>query len=157
MAGVPPLSVYELRLPNVEQVEISPDGAKLAIAVTDGEKRMLLIREATEDPKLIAAMNFGDTKLRGVQWAGPEHVLITTSSTAQPYGLTGPKREYLMAFDYNLVTKKQRALLENQGRRDERRPRRPGRPHPRRSALAPSSRACTSSTTTARTPSTRSI
>ncbi len=113
LAGVPPLSVYG-RLPNVEQVEISPDGAKLAIAVTDGEKRMLLIREATEDSKLIAAMNFGDTKLRGVQWAGPEHVLITTSSTAQPYGLTGPKREYLMAFDYNLVTKKQRALLENQ-------------------------------------------
>ena len=42
-----PLSIYG-RLPNVEQVEISPDGTKLAIAITDGEKRLLVIREATE-------------------------------------------------------------------------------------------------------------
>ena len=111
--GVPPLSVYG-RLPNIEQVEISPDGAKLAIAVTDGEKRMLLIREAAEGGKLISALNFGDTKLRGVQWAGVEHVLVTTSSTAQPYGLAGPKREYWMAFDFNLVTKKQKLLMEGQ-------------------------------------------
>ena len=39
-AEAPPLSIYG-RLPNVEQIEISPDGAKLAIAMTDGEKRML--------------------------------------------------------------------------------------------------------------------
>lgn len=112
-AEAPPLSVYG-RLPNVEQVEISPDGSKLALSVTDGEMRMLLIREATEGGKLLAAMNFASTKLRGVQWAGEEHVLVTTSSTAQPHGLTGPKQEYWMAFDYNLVTKKQRLLMENE-------------------------------------------
>jgi dipeptidyl aminopeptidase/acylaminoacyl peptidase len=111
--NVPPLSVYG-RLPNIEQVEISPDGAKLAIAITDGEKRMLLIREAAEGGKMISALNFGDTKLRGVQWAGPEHVLVTISNTAQPYGLTGPRQEYWMAFDFNLATKKQRALMEGQ-------------------------------------------
>jgi dipeptidyl aminopeptidase/acylaminoacyl peptidase len=112
-ADVPPLSVYG-RLPNIEQVEISPDGAKLAIAVTDGEKRVLMIREATEGGKLLVGLNFGTTKLRGVQWAGMDHVLITTSSTADVNGLTGPKREYLMAFDYNLVTKKQRLLLDGE-------------------------------------------
>ena len=112
-AEVPPLSVYG-RLPNVEQIEISPDGAKLAIAVTDGENRMLTIREAAESGKLITAMKFGENKLRGVQWAGPEHVLVTTSSTAEVYGVAGPKREYFMAFDFNLVTKKQRLLINNQ-------------------------------------------
>ncbi|SFK61130.1 Dipeptidyl aminopeptidase/acylaminoacyl peptidase [Caulobacter sp. UNC279MFTsu5.1] len=112
-AEVPPLSVYG-RLPNVEQVEISPDGTKLAIAVTDGENRVLTIREAAEGAKLITAMRFGSTKLRGVQWAGPEHVLITTSSTAEVFGLAGPKREYLMAYDFNLVTKKQRLLISDQ-------------------------------------------
>lgn len=111
--GVPPLSTYG-RLPNVEQIEISPDGGKLAVAVTDGEKRMLLIRETAEGGKMLSALNFGDTKLRGVQWAGPEHVLVTTSSTAQPYGLAGPKREYWMVFDFNLATKKQRLLMDNQ-------------------------------------------
>jgi dipeptidyl aminopeptidase/acylaminoacyl peptidase len=112
-AAVPPLSVYG-RLPNIEQVEISPDGAKLAVAITDGENRMLMIREAAEGGKMITAMNFATTKLRGVQWAGMEHVLVTTSSTADVVGLAGPKREYLMAFDFNLITKKQRLLLNNQ-------------------------------------------
>ena len=113
--GVPPLSVYG-RLPNIEQVEISPDGKQLAIAVTDGEKRMLIIREAAQGGKLVAGMNFGDTKLRGVQWAGMDHVLVTTSSAAEVNGLSGPKREYWMAFDYDLITKKQRLLLGNQDR-----------------------------------------
>jgi dipeptidyl aminopeptidase/acylaminoacyl peptidase len=112
-AEVTPLSAYG-RLPNIEQIEISPDGTKLAIAVTDGENRMLVIREAAEGGKMLSAMNFATTKLRGVQWAGMEHVLVTTSSTAEVYGLSGPKREYLMAFDFNLVTKKQRLLLTNQ-------------------------------------------
>jgi dipeptidyl aminopeptidase/acylaminoacyl peptidase len=112
-ADVPPLSVYG-RLPNIEQIEISPDGAKLAVAVTDGEKRMLIVREAAEGGRPLAALNFGNTKLRGVQWAGSDHVLITTSTTAEVFGLSGPKREYWMGFDYDLVTKKQRMLMGDQ-------------------------------------------
>jgi len=112
-AAAPPLSLYG-RLPNIEQIEISPDGKKLAIAVTDGEKRMLVVRESTEGGKLMAALNMGNTKLRDVRWAGPDHVLITTSSTAEVFGLSGPKREYWMAFDYDLVTKKQKLLLNGQ-------------------------------------------
>jgi dipeptidyl aminopeptidase/acylaminoacyl peptidase len=109
----PPLSVYG-RLPNIEQLEISPDGQKLAIAVTDGEKRMVLIREASDGGKLLSAMHLDDTKLRDVRWAGSDHLLITKSNTAQPTGLLGPKREYWMTVDVNLVTKKQRLLLDGQ-------------------------------------------
>ena len=112
-AAVPPLTVYG-RLPNIEQVEISPDGAKLAISVTDGEKRMVLIREQRPGGKLLAGLNMGDTKLRDVRWAGPDHVLITASSTAEVAGLSGPKREYWMGFDYNLVTQKQKLLMAGQ-------------------------------------------
>jgi dipeptidyl aminopeptidase/acylaminoacyl peptidase len=112
-AAAPPLSLYG-GLPNLEQVEISPDGKLIAISVTDGEKRMMLIREAVEGGKLIAGVNFGDSKLRGLQWAGTEHVLVTTSSAAEVWGLSGPKREYLMSFDYNLVTRKQTLLMNGQ-------------------------------------------
>lgn len=108
-----PLSVYG-GLPNLEQIAISPDGKLLAISVTDGEKRMLVVREAAEGGKALSAMNFGTSKLRAVQWAGMEHILITTSSTAEVFGLSGPKREYLMGFDYNLVTKKQTLLMKGQ-------------------------------------------
>ena len=112
-ADVPPLSVYG-RLPNIEQIEISPDGSRLAVTVTDGEKRMLVIREAREGGKMVSALNVGDTKLRNVQWAGSDHVLYTTSNTAQPRGLLGPKREYLMGFDYDLVSKRQKLLLADE-------------------------------------------
>lgn len=112
-ADAPPLSLYG-RLPNIEQIEISPDGAKLAIAVTDGEKRMLVVRESGAGGKVMAGLSMGNTKLRDVRWAGPDHVLITTSSTAEVFGLSGPKREYWMAFDYDLVTKKQKLLLNGQ-------------------------------------------
>ena len=109
----PPLSLYG-GLPSLEQVEISPDGKLLAISLTDGEKRMMAIREAVEGGKMLSALDFGNNKLRGLQWAGPEHVLITTSSTAEVFGLSGPKREYLMGFDLNLVTRKQTLLLKSQ-------------------------------------------
>lgn len=112
-AEAPPLAVYG-RLPDVDQIAISPDGRKLAISLADGEKRVVAIREAAEGSKLLSAVNLESTKLRDVRWAGPEHVLITKSSTAQPYGLSGPKREYWMTIDINLTTKKQHLLMENQ-------------------------------------------
>ena len=112
-AAAPPLSVYG-RLPNIEKVEISPDGVNLAVVVTDGEKRMLIVREAAQGGKLLSAINLGNAKTRVVQWAGTDHVLITTSSTAQPFGLIGPKREFLMGWDYDIVSKKQRLLMADE-------------------------------------------
>ncbi len=112
-AQAQPLSIYG-HLPNVDQIAISPDGQKLAVSLTDGELRLVTIREAREDGKLLSVVNLGDIKLRDVRWAGPEHVLITKSNTAQPYGLVGPKREYWMTVDVNLTTKKQRLLMEHQ-------------------------------------------
>ena len=112
-AGVPPLSVYG-QLPNLEDVEISPDGKKLAITVTDGEQRSLMVREAAQGGKVITILKFGNNKLRGVQWAGSDHLLVTGSTTTMVYGVSGPKREYMMGFDYDLTTKKKTFLLKGQ-------------------------------------------
>lgn len=107
----PPLAAYG-RLPSIEGVEISPDGKLLAITVTDGEHRVLAIRKT--DTTMVTGITMGAVKVRGVQWAGPEHVLVITSSTAEVHGLSGPKREYYQAVDFNLVTGKQTHLLKNQ-------------------------------------------
>ena len=101
-------------LPNVERMAISPDGALLAISVTDGEERMLLIRESREGDKLLRAVKFGSSKFRDVQWAGDEHLIITISSTTEVFGLLGPKREWSLAFDLNIKTGKQVQLLKGQ-------------------------------------------
>lgn len=110
---LPALATYG-RLPNIEQVEISPDGARLALAVTDGEQRLLLVRESAEGGKLLKVVKIGDTKLRYLQWAGPDHVLITVSQTSSVFGLSGGKREWFTTVDFNIKTGKQIALLKGQ-------------------------------------------
>jgi hypothetical protein len=55
---------------------------------------MLTIREAAEGGKMITAMNFGTPSCAACSGPGPEHVLVTTSSTAEVVRPDGPKREY---------------------------------------------------------------
>ncbi len=110
-APPPDLGVYG-RLPNIEQVEISPDGSKLAVIVTNGDQRLLAVREVGGG--LLAGVNAGATKLRGVVWAGEDHLILVASRTADVMGLTGPAREYYMATHFNWRTKKQTRLLQNQ-------------------------------------------
>ncbi len=63
-----PLEVYG-KLPFVERIAISPDGATLAMAVTNGEDRRILLVNA-DTLKIISGLHAGDVKVRGLQWAG---------------------------------------------------------------------------------------
>ncbi|KQY95427.1 peptidase S9 [Caulobacter sp. Root1455] len=108
----PPLSVYG-GLPNLEEVEISPDGGKLAIIVTNGEERSVMVRDAAEGGKVITVLRVGQTKLRDIKWAGSDHLLVTASATTMVFALSGPKREYWKTFDYDIVTKKQTFLMKD--------------------------------------------
>lgn len=110
-ADKPSLAIYG-QLPTIEEVEISPDGSKLAVILTNGEQRFLTVREVGGG--MLAGVNVGSTKLRGVQWAGEDHLILVVSQTTEVLGLSGPSREYYMATDYNWRTKKQTPLLRNQ-------------------------------------------
>lgn len=110
-AEKPDLAIYG-QLPTIEDVEISPDGTKLAVIVTNGDQRYLTIRQVGGG--VLRTVIAGSIKLRGVQWAGPNHVLLITSQTTAVFGLMGPAREYMMALDYNVDTGKQTALLKDQ-------------------------------------------
>ena len=107
----PPLSAYG-SLPNTEEIAISPDGEHLAIIVTDGERRTLVITTAA-DLKPIAAVNAGDAKVRQIQWAGPRHLLITTSKTADVMDVEASRHEWSMLVDYDITTQRQKPLLFN--------------------------------------------
>ena len=110
-AEKPDLALYG-RLPQIEDVTISPDGSKLAVIMTDGEERLLAVRQL--DGKILAGVKAAKTKLRDVLWAGEDHVIMLSTQTAIVYGLQGPAREYLMAVDFNLITRKQSLLLRSQ-------------------------------------------
>ena len=64
-AEPPPLATFG-RLPSLEGVAISPDGAMLAVTATDGENRLLIVRKT--DGGKVAGVKLGVAKLRNVQW-----------------------------------------------------------------------------------------
>jgi dipeptidyl aminopeptidase/acylaminoacyl peptidase len=112
-AAAAPLEAYG-KLPNIEEVSISPSGHALAMVLTTGEERVLVVHDlSTNKPLLRAAA--GNLKVRSVEWAGDRHLLIVTSVTASPMFIRNARREWMMGFLYDLETKKAQQLLRNIG------------------------------------------
>jgi len=108
LAAVPvgqaaPLELYG-RLPNLEDVSLSPDGSKIAFVRTTSDVRALAI-VSLADNKLVGGGKLGEAKVRDVQWADDDHLLITVSDTGlPPIGFIGPEREFEVLRSYELST-----------------------------------------------------
>src|SRR4051794_18529816 len=76
------------RLPTVEDVALSADGSKLAFVHTRENDRMLAVVQLSPH-KVLGVAKVGEVKLRELQWADNDHLLITTSTTGMPWGLRG--------------------------------------------------------------------
>jgi dipeptidyl aminopeptidase/acylaminoacyl peptidase len=109
-ASAAPLAAYGL-LPQIEQVEISPDGSRLAIMKTRGEDRTVEVHEA-ETMKFIVSASVGSEKLRSITWADNDNLLFTISQTTEidVATLESSKVEYATGYLLNVVTKRQRLL-----------------------------------------------
>lgn len=110
-ASAAPLELYG-RLPAVEQLEISPDGEMLAMILTNGEDRMLVISRLSDNTPIVTAP-VGQVKIRDIAWAGQKDLLITASQTAMALDVTGPRREWFMPFVFNLEERRVRPLLKD--------------------------------------------
>ncbi|HEY2677391.1 MAG TPA: S9 family peptidase [Steroidobacteraceae bacterium] len=100
-----PLEVFG-RLPTLEHIAISPDGAKLAFVRTKGDERSLLIKPVDKS-EIMGGVRVGSAKLRGVEWMDDDNLLSTISSTEPPpLGFTGPTREWYQLAIYNLPKNK---------------------------------------------------
>ena len=104
-----PLEAYG-RLPAIEQVSISPDGSMLALAVTNGDQRKILI-EQIAPRKTVATLNAGEQKVRFLQWAGKDHLIVAVSTTGLVMGAESVRAEWLLATDFNIAKSTQRPLL----------------------------------------------
>ena len=100
-----PLEVYG-RLPSVEQVSLSPDGTRLALVDTEGDKRLLLVLSLTEHKRIGNALLIGTVKLRHVEWADNTRLLIIYSQTAVAAGLMGPEHEWYQLDVWNIDQQK---------------------------------------------------
>lgn len=104
-----PLEAYG-KLPFIEEAAISPDGTRLAYSLTDGEQRKVIIKDAATGA-LVGGLNAGTRKLRAIQWAGSNHLIVTTSVTGGIPFIVAPRSEWRLAIDYDLVHKRQTDLL----------------------------------------------
>jgi dipeptidyl aminopeptidase/acylaminoacyl peptidase len=100
--AAPPIEAYG-QLPNIQEVEVSPDGQHLAILIGDGAIRRIQIRN-TSDLKLLATTPVDDLKIRSLTWAGPYHLIIVYSRASGALGLDDSKREWYLGIDYDLRT-----------------------------------------------------
>jgi pimeloyl-ACP methyl ester carboxylesterase len=100
------------RLPSIEQAALSPDGTKIAFVKTTEDWRVLAIVDIGEE-KLVGGVRLGDAKLRSIEWADDDNLLLTTASSTMPRELSGERTEWHLMSVYNLKTKKLRGLLDH--------------------------------------------
>jgi dipeptidyl aminopeptidase/acylaminoacyl peptidase len=98
------------RLPLIEDIALSPDGKSIALIETDGEQRTILIKEADTGASL-GGLRAGNKKVRWLNWAGSDHLIVTTTVTSGIPFTTAAKSEWAVGLDYNIRTHSQRALL----------------------------------------------
>jgi dipeptidyl aminopeptidase/acylaminoacyl peptidase len=103
------------RLPTIEQIEISPDGSRLAMVTTDGEARSVIIRGTGPASKGIRSPA-GNVKVRNIVWVGSKDLIVSTSKTATTFDVVGGRREWTMAFDMNANTGELRRMLDTKAR-----------------------------------------
>lgn len=78
VAAPPPLEAYG-RLPAIEDVALSPSGERFAMVIADKDGRKVIVRKS--DGEVLGGLGFGKAKIRGVSFAGEDHVLITETAT----------------------------------------------------------------------------
>jgi hypothetical protein len=111
-AEAAPLEVYG-RLPSLEEVALSPDGSRIAmIQTTPKNDRLLVVHSLTEHKVLGRPIRLGGVKLRSLEWADDDHLLITSSQTAAPMDLIGPPHEWRLLNVWD-VTKQKMASYPN--------------------------------------------
>ena len=97
------------RLPLLEDVALSPGGTRLAFVKTEGDTR-LIAAYSLADRKPVAGLILGQQKLRKIEWADDDHLLIFTSQAAEPMGISGPLREWNLLQVYDIKTGRQRII-----------------------------------------------
>lgn len=103
-----PLEVYG-RLPDLEDVSLSPDGSRIAFVRTIQNTRVIQVVSLT-DRKSLGALRVGEQKLRDLSWADENHLLIMTSATALPWGLEGEPREWFMLQVFDVLKRRSVAV-----------------------------------------------
>jgi dipeptidyl aminopeptidase/acylaminoacyl peptidase len=106
-ARAAPLEAYG-KLPVMDQVSISPDGARIAFVQPVNGKQAVVI-DQLNPLSPIASMPPTSQKVRGLTWADPDNLLITLSEEGNFYGV---RKEWYFVLDADIRTRKITQLLK---------------------------------------------
>jgi hypothetical protein len=107
-ASATPVEAYG-SLPKYDEVSLSPSGARIALVQTEGSQRVIAIVSLT-DGKPIGGARVGEEKLRGIQWADEDHLLIFRSVTSKIPQLMLDKGEFMNMLSFDVRTGKTTSL-----------------------------------------------
>src|SRR3569833_3184508 len=105
IAAGAPLEVYG-RLPSLENVALSPSGARLAMVRTVQDRRVVIVLSLADRKLMAKPLNVGELKLRSIGWADDDNLMLVTSTTALPLGLIGRVSEWSMLSVFDVNTQK---------------------------------------------------
>ncbi|WP_340315997.1 alpha/beta hydrolase family protein [Rhizorhabdus argentea] len=88
--GAPSIALYG-NLPGFEMAAISPSGERVAIIGAAKEARRLVVSD--KDNNILLDVPVGNPKIRGINWAGENKILLQISSTVPLVGFTTAKAE----------------------------------------------------------------
>jgi dipeptidyl aminopeptidase/acylaminoacyl peptidase len=108
-AAAAPLEAYG-KLPSIEDASISASGDQVAVVVTNGEERRIVVKDLVKGTIPLLA-TVGQTKVRDLRWAGDQHLILTNSHTETPMDVIAGKGEWWFAAEIDVPAKKLRPLL----------------------------------------------
>jgi len=115
-AAAAPLEAYG-KLPTIESATVAPDGHAVAVVTTNGEQRTIVIKDLTTGAITLRGF-VGDHKIRDVQWAGNDHLLVVASATLNSFEVEDGYREWFFGSTIDLRTKKLTPLMRNAEKAD---------------------------------------
>ncbi len=105
-----PLSAYG-DLPGVEAMAISHNGKRIAAVSRIKQERRLLV---TENGALVSSTAIGDMKVRRLDWAGDDIIVLEKSDAYDlPIGFTAKKAELFSTIVLDLASKRHRLVFDN--------------------------------------------
>ena len=104
-----PLEAYG-KLPSLEIGAISASGDQVAVVVTNGEERRIVVKDLVRNTTPLLA-TAGQVKVRDLRWAGDQHLILTTSTTQKPLSVISERAEWFFASEIDVPAKSLRPLL----------------------------------------------
>ena len=111
-----PLEAYG-KLPSIESATISPSGHAVAVVVTNGEDRTVVVQDLKSHATTLRGF-LGTYKIRNVSWAGDDHLALVSSAAFNSFEVESGFREWFFGSIINLKTKKLTPMLRSSGKAD---------------------------------------